>query len=70
MGLEDTSFEVFYAAICEMLDRLEIPNSLVDIGVPADCAATIASRAIQDCNAVTTHDKRRFKKLNLLSNLR
>ena len=53
MGLEDTSIEVFYAAICEMLDRLEIPNSLVDIGVPADCAATIASRAIQDCNAVT-----------------
>ena len=53
MGLEDTSFDVFYAAICEMLDRLEIPNSLVDIGVPADCAATIASRAIQDCNAVT-----------------
>ena len=53
MGIEDTSFEVFYAAICEMLDRLEIPNSLVDIGVPADCAATIASRAIQDCNAVT-----------------
>ena len=52
MGLEDTSFDVFYTTICEMLDRLEIPNSLVDIGVLVDCAATIAFRAIQDCDAV------------------
>jgi alcohol dehydrogenase class IV len=53
MGLEDTSFDAFYASICQMLDQLQIPNTLVDIGVPADCAATIAARAIQDSAAVT-----------------
>ncbi|HJP45195.1 MAG TPA: iron-containing alcohol dehydrogenase, partial [Arenicellales bacterium] len=53
MGLEDTSFDAFYASICQMLDQLQIPNTLVEIGVPADCAATIAARAIQDSAAAT-----------------
>ena len=53
MGLEDTSFDAFYTEICQVLDHLQIPNTLVDIGVPADCAATIAARAIQDSAAGT-----------------
>jgi len=53
MDLEDKSFDTFYAAVCALLDRLDIPRSLVDIGVPADCAAAIAAKAIQDSAAAT-----------------
>jgi len=53
MDLEDKSFEAFYAAVCALLDRLDIPGTLADIGVPADCAAVIAARAIQDSAAAT-----------------
>lgn len=53
LGLEDKSFDSFYRAICDLLDRLDIPKTLVDIGVPADCAAAIAEKAIQDSAAST-----------------
>ena len=57
MGLEDKSFDSFYHAVCGVLDRLEIPKALVDIGVPHDCAAAIAEKAIQD-SAATTNPRR------------
>ncbi len=53
MGLEDKSFDSFYQAVCALLDALDIPITLVDIGVPADCAAAIAAKAIQDSAAAT-----------------
>lgn len=53
MDLEDKSFDAFYAAVCALLDRLEIPRTLADIGVPTDCAAAIAAKAIQDSAAAT-----------------
>ena len=49
----DKSFDGFYRAVCEMLDSLGIPLTLADIGVPADCAAVIAEKAIQDSAATT-----------------
>ena len=54
MGLRDTSFEAFYAHICAILDRVGIPKTLTDIGVPSDCAARIADKALQD-SAVGTN---------------
>jgi alcohol dehydrogenase class IV len=57
MGLEDRSFDNFYHTVCGVLDRLEIPKTLVDIGVPRDCAAAIAEKAIQD-SAATTNPRR------------
>ncbi len=53
MGLEDKSFESFYAAVCDVLDTLDIPKTLADIAVPMDCAAAIAAKAIQDSAATT-----------------
>mgnify|MGYP000058661197 FL=1 len=53
MGLRDTSFEAFYAHICAILDRVGIPKTLTDIGVPSDCAARIADKALQDSAAGT-----------------
>jgi alcohol dehydrogenase class IV len=53
MDLADKSFDSFYRAVCEMLDVLDIPKTLADIGVPVDCAATIAEKALQDSAATT-----------------
>ena len=53
MGLSDTSFEAFYAHVCAILDQVGIPKTLTDIGVPSDCAALIADKALQDSAAGT-----------------
>jgi alcohol dehydrogenase class IV len=53
IGLEDTGFDAFNAHICGLLDQIGIPKTLADIGVPADCAPRIASKAIQDSAAGT-----------------
>ena len=53
MGLRDTSFEAFYAHVCAILDQVGIPKTLTDIGVPSDCAARIADKALQDSAAGT-----------------
>lgn len=53
MDLSDTSVEGFMAAVEVMLDQIEIPKSLGEIGVPADCAARIADKALKDSAART-----------------
>lgn len=53
LGLAGASFDDFYLQVCGLLDRLEIPKSLHDIGVPLDCAEGIAIKAIQDSAAST-----------------
>ena len=53
MGLRDTSFEAFFAHVCVILDQVGIPKTLTDIGVPSDCAARIADKALQDSAAGT-----------------
>jgi len=57
MGLEDKTFDGFYGAVCRLLDQLEIPKTLTEIGVPADCAAAISKKAIQDSAAATNPRK-------------
>jgi alcohol dehydrogenase class IV len=34
LGLEDPTFDAFYEAVCDRLDQLNIPKTLVEIGVP------------------------------------
>ena len=53
MDLDDTSVEGFIAAIEALLDRIGIAKSLGEIGVPADCAARIAEKALKDSAART-----------------
>jgi alcohol dehydrogenase class IV len=53
MGLQDVSVEGFIAEIDRMLDKLDIPCSLGEIGVPEDCAGRIAKKAMQDSAAWT-----------------
>lgn len=56
MGLADKSFEGFYAGVCNFLDNLNVPKNLTEIGVPADCAASISEKAFQD-SAVGTNPR-------------
>ncbi len=53
MALDDKSFAGFYGAICNLLDELSIPKTLSAIGVPSDCAAVMAKKALQDAAAST-----------------
>jgi alcohol dehydrogenase class IV len=57
MNLKNRTFEGFHSAICSILDRLEIPKTLVDLGVPPGCAARIAEKAARD-DAATTNPRR------------
>lgn len=53
MGLAGHDVDAIHSAVCTLLDRLEIPRSLGEIGVPADCAARIAAKAMRDSAAGT-----------------
>ncbi|MFN0190860.1 MAG: iron-containing alcohol dehydrogenase [Aestuariivirga sp.] len=57
MDLPDTSVEGFIPAVETLLDQIGIPKSLGEIGVPADCAARIAEKALQDSAARTNPRK-------------
>lgn len=53
MGLASTDFESFHAHIEAMLRQIGIPKTLSEIGVPNDCAARIAEKALKDSAAGT-----------------
>ena len=53
IGLKDASVDAFIAEIERMLDDIDIPRALSGIGVPSDCAARIAEKALQDSAAGT-----------------
>ena len=56
MQFEDHSIEAFITNIEKMLDRLNIPKSLSEIGVPEDCVERIAKKAMKD-QAYATNPK-------------
>lgn len=53
MGLHDTDFDSFYGHICKLLDALDIPKTLTEIGASQDCAPRIAAKALKDSAAET-----------------
>lgn len=53
MELADTSIEGFISAVEALLEEIDIPKSLGEIGVPQDCASRIADKAIKDSAAST-----------------
>ena len=53
MGMSDHSIDGFITAVEAMLDEIKIPKSLGEIGVPIDCAARIATKAVKDSAART-----------------
>ena len=53
LGVPGADFESLYSAICQLLDRLSVPATLAEIGVPAEAASTLAEKAHQDAAAGT-----------------
>ena len=53
MGLTDASVDAFIIEVERLLNDINIPRSLIEIGVPADCASRIAEKAMQDSAAGT-----------------
>ena len=53
LGVPNASFENFYNRIGLILDEVGIPLNLTEIGVPTDCAPSIAAKALQDSAAKT-----------------
>ena len=51
--LKDTGQQGFINHINTLLDNFNIPKSLSKIGVPTDCVARIATKAMQDSAAKT-----------------
>ena len=51
--LKDTGQQSFINHINALLDDFKIPTSLSKIGVPTDCVARIATKAMQDSAAKT-----------------
>ena len=48
MQLGDHSVDSFILNIEKILDRINIPKSLHEIGIPEDCASRIAKKAMAD----------------------
>ncbi|MEE4236528.1 MAG: iron-containing alcohol dehydrogenase [Anderseniella sp.] len=57
MGLDDTSVDGFISAVERLLDELDIPRSLSEIGVPADRVERIAAKSLKDSAAATNPRK-------------
>lgn len=53
MGLDGDDFEAFLNAICDLLDRCEIPRSLSELGVKKEDVNRIAQKAHLDAAAAT-----------------
>ena len=53
MGIEDRTVNGLVRAVESILNEIEIPRSLSEIGIPPDCADRIARKAIQDSAAAT-----------------
>ena len=48
MNYEDGSVEAFISNLDELLNQIEIPKSLDEIGVPIDCVERISEKAMKD----------------------
>ena len=57
MGLQNLSEKAIIERIEHILDEIEIPTALSEIGVPFECAQRIAEKAIQD-SATETNPRR------------
>lgn len=51
LGLEQDDFDTFYRALCQLLDDLDIPVSLGDLGIPGEAAGELAAKAHLDAAA-------------------
>ena len=66
MGLDDNSADAVITEIERLLDDVNIPSSLTEIGVPVDCAQRIAEKAMLDSAAGTNPRKASLEEVKFL----
>ena len=66
MQFDDHSVESFISNIEKILDRIQIPQSLSEIGVPESCATRIAEKAMQDLAYATNPRLATFEEVHKL----
>jgi len=66
MQFDDHSVESFISNIEKILDRIQIPQSLSEIGVPESCAARIAEKAMKDLAYATNPRLATFEEVHEL----
>ena len=66
MGLDENSADAVITEIERLLDDVNIPSSLTEIGVPVDCAQRIAEKAMLDSAAGTNPRKASLEEVKFL----
>ena len=66
MEIPDHSVAGFIAAVETILDEIQIPKSLSEIGVPMDCAERIAMKALKDSAAKTNPRSASLEEIRVL----
>ena len=66
MQFDDHSVGSFISNIEKLLDRIQIPRSLSEIGVPASCAGRITEKAMKDLAYATNPRSATFKEMHEL----
>ena len=66
MHYEDSSVEAFISNLDELLNQIEIPKSLDEIGVPIDCVERISEKALKDSAYATNPRIASLEEMNQL----
>ena len=66
MQYDDHSVDAFISNIDEILDRIEIPKNLAEIGVPMDCVERISEKSMKDSAFATNPRIASLEEMNAL----
>jgi len=66
LNLEGRDFDAIHNWICQLLDQLEIPRSLADIGVDTNKVSSLAKRAFSDSATATNPRKPDLEALEIV----
>ena len=68
LNLEGRDFDAIYHWTCKLLDQLEIPRSLAEIGLDTSKVSSLAERAFSDSATATNPRKPELKELEMVLN--
>lgn len=66
MQYDDHTIDAFISNIDEILDRIEIPKNLAEIGVPMDCVERISEKSMKDSAFATNPRIASLEEMNVL----
>ena len=68
LNLEGRDFDAIYHWTCQLLDQLEIPRSLAEIGLDTSKVSSLAERAFSDSATATNPRKPQLEEVEMLLN--